>query len=200
MSPDDSLDRLRAAIRHDRTVAILLAAVVGLAIGLFIVFLLQSSTADQVKIVQRNSRCNGGDLAACRIVVENLRRACTPRILARVPAQRRARERRRCGLVRTALRSTTRIRRRASQGRSSSSSSPSSSARTPALSRPTPPVRRSPPERRTPSRPSSPTSSPPSTAPAPAPAGPSAPAQPAPLIDLPDVLPCVVQLQPVIGC
>lgn len=192
-------DRLRPAIRRRIAIVALIAAIIGIGVGLVVLGLWQHSTANTVKVVQRNSRCNSGDLAACRIVAENLRRACTPRILSRVPAKHRARERRRCGVLalRASSQNSTRSRARARRT-SSSSSSPSTTSspgsRTPGARTPThQPV----------SQPRPPATTGPSTPPAAAPSSPStspaAPSQPPPLIQIPDGLPCVPVAQ-LIGC
>src|SRR5207253_589854 len=107
---------LRAAIRRDRVIAALVAAIVGVAVGLIVLGLMQRSTAGDVRVVQRNSRCNSGDLAACRIVAQNLRRACARSTIAKLPtASRRATARRRCGILTAALPSPATRRRAAAR-------------------------------------------------------------------------------------
>lgn len=195
MSPEQIVDSVRHVLRRERLLALLIALMGLVSAVLAVTYVRQDHTRRDVKIVKRNSRCNAGDLAACRVVAEHIRKACSAPTLARVPARRRARERRRCGVLvpvlrRQAARGRARTvsrgaARRAAAGRGRTVSSP---PRTISRRLPTP-------------RPTPPSSSPPAAGPAPAQpsAPPAQPSEPAPLVTLPNIVPCV-KVPPLVGC
>lgn len=89
------LDREKAH-RRRRTAAMIAAPIAAVLVAAIIVSYVQANTAKSRVEVVRAGSCQRGQLRACREVRDNIRQACSERVLAAVDPSIRESERRKC--------------------------------------------------------------------------------------------------------